>query len=69
MAAGANDEGGREKLLLGGLILVGAVAAVGLPKLLTLGRAATSSLGGMTYRSHTPSPSRPTADPARGYPA
>lgn len=65
------DDGGSARLFAwGGIALVGALAAVGLPKLASLGRKAAPSLGGMTYKSGGASRStRPAADPARGIPA
>jgi hypothetical protein len=53
-----------------GLVLAGTLAGAALPRILKAGRKAGASVGGTTYRSHTPDPSvRPTADPARGNPA
>lgn len=70
MAQRVDDRSNARLFTWGGLALVGAVAAMGLPKLATLGRTATRSVGGMTYKSGGSSRNvRPAADPARGIPA
>jgi hypothetical protein len=59
-----------ERLALGGLLLVGIVAGLGLPKLLNKSRLAVRRATGVTFRSGVSNPGvRTTADPARGYPA
>ena len=62
-------------LLVGGAVDVavllagGAIAGMAMPKLLRFGRRAVRGIGGMTYRTATPSNEPTAADPARGRPA
>lgn len=59
-----------EPLAVGGLLLVGLVAAVGGPKVLNKARMAAHRATGTTFRSGVSNPGvRATADPARGMPA
>ena len=55
-----------QALPIGALLTAGVVALVAGPKLASLGRKAVHRATGVTYRSHTPTPGRPSADPSRG---
>ena len=50
----------------GGLVLVGLLAGLALPKLLSSGGKAARSILGKTYRSGPGGSDRPRVDPARG---
>jgi hypothetical protein len=56
----------KQALPIGALLTAGAVALVAGPKLASLGRKAVHRATGVPFRSHTPTPGRPNADPARG---
>jgi hypothetical protein len=59
-----------DKLAWGGILLLGAMAALALPKLAGKGRLAVRRATGITHRSGVSNPGvRATADPARGFPA
>lgn len=59
-----------DMLARGGMLLLGMVAAIALPKLASKGRLAMRRATGVTHRSGVSNPSvRATADPGRGFPA
>lgn len=59
-----------EPLAIGGLLLLGVVAAIGGPKVLKKARLAAHRATGSLHRSGPSNPGvRATADPARGIPA